>query len=80
VAPESGFTPSWRGPLLAAVVALSALFAALLFAALASVARQRDLLAETVAANIRLADTTARLHQEKERMDVLLVRQYELLR
>ena len=32
------------------------------------------------AANRNLAETTKRLEEEKERMDVLLVRQYDLLR
>ncbi|KAG2443736.1 hypothetical protein HXX76_002082 [Chlamydomonas incerta] len=80
VAPASGFEPSWRDPLIAAVVIISFIIASLLFVTMASFKRQRLLLQETVAANLNLAETTKRLEEEKERMDVLLVRQYDLLR
>ncbi|KAG2443735.1 hypothetical protein HXX76_002081 [Chlamydomonas incerta] len=80
VAPQEGFEPSWRDPLIAAVVIIAFIIASLLFVALASFRRQRLLLHETVAANLNLAETTKRLEEEKERMDVLLVRQYDLLR
>ncbi|KAG2500643.1 hypothetical protein HYH03_001410 [Edaphochlamys debaryana] len=79
VVPSDGFQPSWRGPVIAAVVVVSLLVAALLFVALAFFKRQRLLLQETVAALESLAETTQRLEQEKERMDVLLARQYDLL-
>ncbi|KAG2500646.1 hypothetical protein HYH03_001413 [Edaphochlamys debaryana] len=80
VAPENGFQPSWKGPLIAAVVVIALVISSLLFIALSSFKRQRLLLTETVAANQSLAETTRRLEEEKERMDVLLVRQYDLLR
>ncbi|KAG2438990.1 hypothetical protein HYH02_010781 [Chlamydomonas schloesseri] len=80
VAPADGFEPSWRAPLIAAVVIISFIIAALLFVTMASFKRQRLLLQETVAANLSLAETTKHLEEEKERMDVLLVRQYDLLR
>ncbi|KXZ49357.1 hypothetical protein GPECTOR_22g951 [Gonium pectorale] len=80
VAPADGFKPNWRGPLIAAVVIIALIMAFLLFLSMASFKKQRLLLQETVAANHNLAETTKRLEEEKERMDVLLVRQYELLR
>ncbi|KAG2498087.1 hypothetical protein HYH03_003845 [Edaphochlamys debaryana] len=79
VRPAKGFEPSWRGPLLAAVVFISLVMATLLLVSLASFKRQWLLLRETVAANHSLKETTRRLEEEKERMDLLLVRQYELL-
>ncbi|GFR47438.1 hypothetical protein Agub_g9161 [Astrephomene gubernaculifera] len=80
VAPANGFKVAWQAPLIAAVVAIAFIMSLLLFVAMALFKRQRLLLQETVAANRDLAETTRRLEEEKERMDVLLVRQYDLLR
>ncbi|GFR47439.1 hypothetical protein Agub_g9162 [Astrephomene gubernaculifera] len=80
VAPANGFKPSWQAPLIAAVVIIALIMSLLLFVSLASFKRQRVLLRETVAANLNLAETTKRLEEEKERMDLLLLRQYDLLR
>ncbi|GLC35482.1 hypothetical protein PLESTB_000202500 [Pleodorina starrii] len=80
VSPSGGFEPPWRGPLIAAVIIIALIISILLFVSTASFKRQALLLNETVAANRNLAETTKRLEEEKERMDVLLVRQYELLR
>ncbi|KAG2453178.1 hypothetical protein HYH02_002502 [Chlamydomonas schloesseri] len=79
VAPAGGFRTTWRDPLIAAVVALALMFSVLLFLTLAFFKKQRLLLAEMVAANKTLEETTQRLEDEKERMDVLLARQYNLL-
>ncbi|GLC49284.1 hypothetical protein PLESTB_000202400 [Pleodorina starrii] len=80
VAPKSGFEPAWKGPLIAAVIIITFIISVLLFVSLASFKRQVLLLNETVAANHKLAETTEQLQAEKERMDVLLIRQYELLK
>ncbi|GIL61309.1 hypothetical protein Vafri_15698 [Volvox africanus] len=80
VSPADGFNAPWRGPLIAAVVIIAFIISLLLFFSMASFKRQMLLLQETVAANRNLAETTKILEEEKERMDVLLVRQYELLR
>ncbi len=48
VRPQAGFDPSWRGPVVAAVVVISLLIASLLFASLASFKKQRLLLHETM--------------------------------
>ncbi len=48
VAPRSGFQPSWRAPLIAAVVVIALIISALLFVSLVSYKRQRLLLHETV--------------------------------
>ena len=48
VAPANGFEPSWRDPLIAAVVIVSFIIAALLFVTMASFKRQRLLLQQTV--------------------------------
>ncbi|GIL79156.1 hypothetical protein Vretimale_16700 [Volvox reticuliferus] len=80
VSPAGGFIAPWRGPLIAAVIIIAFIISLLLFFSMASFKRQMLLLQETVAANRNLAETTKRLEEEKERMDVLLVRQYELLR
>jgi hypothetical protein len=48
VAPAGGFEPSWKGPLIAAVVIISFIISVMLFVTLASFKRQRLLLMETV--------------------------------
>ncbi|KAG2437309.1 hypothetical protein HXX76_005966 [Chlamydomonas incerta] len=79
VAPAGGFTTTWRDPLIAAVVGLALMFSVLLFLTLTFFKKQRVLLTEMVAANKILEETTQRLEDEKDRMDVLLARQYNLL-
>ncbi|GIL79160.1 hypothetical protein Vretimale_16703 [Volvox reticuliferus] len=80
VAPAGGFAPSWTVPLIVAVLLIAMVVSALLLVAIASLRRARLLLDETVAANRNLAEAMKRLEEEKERMDVLLLRQYDLLR
>ncbi|GLI65793.1 hypothetical protein VaNZ11_009413 [Volvox africanus] len=80
VAPAGGFAPSWTVPLVVAVLLIAMVVSALLLVAIASLKRARLLLDETVAANCSLAEAMQRLEEEKERMDVLLLRQYDLLR
>ncbi|GIM13633.1 hypothetical protein Vretimale_16702 [Volvox reticuliferus] len=80
VAPRGGFEPSWKAPLIAAVVIIAFIISLLLSFSMGSFKRQKMLLQETVAANHKLAETTEQLREEKERMDVLLVRQYDLLK
>lgn len=48
VRPQAGFDPSWRGPVVAAVVVISLLISSLLFASLASFKKQRLMLHETM--------------------------------
>ncbi|GLC35525.1 hypothetical protein PLESTB_000198200 [Pleodorina starrii] len=80
VVPSDGFAPSWTVPLVVAVLLMALLVSALLLVAISSLKRARMLLEETRAANRNLAEAMKRLEEEKERMDVLLVRQYDLLR
>ncbi|GLI65794.1 hypothetical protein VaNZ11_009414 [Volvox africanus] len=80
VVPRGGFEPSWKAPLIAAVIIIAFIISLLLSFSIGSFKRQMLLLQETVAANHKLAETTEQLREEKERMDVLLVRQYDLLR
>ncbi|GIL61307.1 hypothetical protein Vafri_15698 [Volvox africanus] len=80
VVPRGGFEPSWKAPLIAAVIIIAFIISLLLGFSMGSFKRQMLLLQETVAANHKLAETTEQLREEKERMDVLLVRQYDLLK
>lgn len=77
--PEAGWRPAWERGVLAAVALASALMAALVGVIMASWAQQRHLLDEVMDRNGRLADTTAKLQDEKLRLDALLVRQYNLI-
>ncbi|KAG2443738.1 hypothetical protein HXX76_002084 [Chlamydomonas incerta] len=80
VAMAGGFKPVWQGPVIAAVVVMSFVVSTLLFITAVSLKRQRLLLWESLDTNYQLVTVTRRLEEEKERMDVLLVRQYDLLR
>ncbi|KIY94478.1 hypothetical protein MNEG_13483 [Monoraphidium neglectum] len=77
--PEDGWRPPWERGLIAAVVLVSGVVAALVGVITASWAQRRRLLSTVMEANVRLADTTAKLQEEKLRLDALLVRQYNLL-
>ncbi|KAG2438991.1 hypothetical protein HYH02_010782 [Chlamydomonas schloesseri] len=80
VAMAGGFKPVWEGPVIAAVVIMSFVVSTLLFITAVSLKRQRLLLWESLDTNYQLTTVTQRLEEEKERRDVLLVRQYDLLR
>ncbi|KAI8471632.1 MAG: hypothetical protein J3K34DRAFT_416719, partial [Monoraphidium minutum] len=77
--PEEGWRPPWERGLIATVVLASAVTAGLVGVIMASWAQQRRLLGSVMESNVRLADTTAKLQEEKLRLDALLVRQYNLL-
>ncbi|KIZ04181.1 hypothetical protein MNEG_3785, partial [Monoraphidium neglectum] len=70
--PSQGWVPSWRDPMIATAAIASALIGLLVGAVLVSRRQQGWLLAEMRSTNVALAD-------EKERMDVLLARQYNLI-
>ncbi|GBG00256.1 hypothetical protein Rsub_12900 [Raphidocelis subcapitata] len=72
VYPARGWVPGWRGPMLATTTVAAALIGLLVGAVLVGRRQQAWLLAETRAANTALA-------AEKQRMDVLLARQYNLI-
>ncbi|KAF8060038.1 serine/threonine-protein kinase [Scenedesmus sp. PABB004] len=72
VAPQGGWVPAWRGPMLATVVVISCLVGLLVLATLVSRRVQLWLLREMKLSNRALAS-------EKERTDVLLARQYNLI-
>ncbi|EFJ39018.1 hypothetical protein VOLCADRAFT_101436, partial [Volvox carteri f. nagariensis] len=80
VVPAGGFAPAWKVPLVVAVLLMALVVSVLLLVAIASLKRAKLLLEETMAANRNLAEAMKRLEEEKERMDVLLIRQYDLLR
>eukprot|EP00775_Hariotina_reticulata_P009645 gene9645-9805_t len=72
VAPQQGWIPVWRDPMLATVIIVSLFIGALIFATLVSRCMQKTLLVEMQASN-------KALEEEKRRMDVLLARQYNLI-
>ncbi|KAI8463338.1 MAG: hypothetical protein J3K34DRAFT_149057 [Monoraphidium minutum] len=72
VKPSRGWVPSWRAPMLATASIASVLIGLLVGAVLVSRRQQSWLLTEMQATNAALAD-------EKQRMDVLLARQYNLI-
>ncbi|KAG2443737.1 hypothetical protein HXX76_002083 [Chlamydomonas incerta] len=80
VAMAGGFKPVWAGPVIAAVVIMAFIVSTLLCITAVSLKRQRLLLRESLETNNQLVTVTQRLEEEKERMDVLLARQYDLLR
>lgn len=80
ISPSSGsWEPSWKNPLIAAVIVISAIIAALVFYAMYSAKRQAQLLSSSRAANERLSQTKAILEEEKVRTDALVIRQLELI-
>ncbi|GBF87741.1 hypothetical protein Rsub_00452 [Raphidocelis subcapitata] len=76
--PANGWRPAWERPGIAAVVLGSGLMALMVGLIAASWAQQRHLLGAVMDRNVKLADTTAKLQEEKLRLDALLVRQYLL--
>eukprot|EP00878_Enallax_costatus_P013393 GHUV01014005.1.p1 GENE.GHUV01014005.1~~GHUV01014005.1.p1 ORF type:complete len:832 (+),score=111.45 GHUV01014005.1:893-3388(+) len=77
--PQSGWRPSWEKGLIAVAVLCSFVVAVLVATIMASWAQQQKLLGDVMASNKQLADTTAKLQDEKLRLDALLVRQYNLV-
>ncbi|KXZ45700.1 hypothetical protein GPECTOR_51g685 [Gonium pectorale] len=74
-----GWNPTWRNPLIVMVVILSQVLALLVFAVLVSRLQQRRLFREVVEAAGQLAHTTRTLEEEKNRMQALLARHYDLI-
>ncbi|KAG2431465.1 hypothetical protein HXX76_009480 [Chlamydomonas incerta] len=74
-----GWVPSWRAPLIAMVVIVSVVLSALVFVVVVSRVQQRRLLREVVTAAGQLACTTRTLEDEKNRMQALLARHYDLI-
>mmetsp|Transcript_4672 Transcript_4672/g.14117 ORF Transcript_4672/g.14117 Transcript_4672/m.14117 type:complete len:888 (-) Transcript_4672:1869-4532(-) len=79
VAPEGGWQPGWKWPMVAAVIVISFVFSLMVFVMMVSLKQQSLLLHEVVLINGQLAETTYELKEEKARMDVMLVRQYNLI-
>ncbi|WIA08278.1 hypothetical protein OEZ85_007721 [Tetradesmus obliquus] len=77
--PQGGWRPSWEHGAIAAVVLGSAVLALLVATIMALWAQQQRLLGDVLERNTQLAETTAKLQEEKLRLDALLVRQYNLL-
>jgi uncharacterized protein YlxW (UPF0749 family) len=65
---EGGWYPSWKWPVVAAVVIISFIIALLVFIMSVSLKHQTWLLSEMVRTNKALAQTTRDLHQEQSRM------------
>ncbi|PNW79397.1 hypothetical protein CHLRE_09g413400v5 [Chlamydomonas reinhardtii] len=74
-----GWVPSWRAPLIAMVVIVSVVLSMLVFVVVVSRVQQRRLLREVVRAAAQLACTTRTLEEEKNRMQALLARHYDLI-
>ncbi|KAG2491275.1 hypothetical protein HYH03_010282 [Edaphochlamys debaryana] len=74
-----GWVPSWKAPIIALVVILSVVLSTLVLAVLVSRAQQRKLFRDVVEAAGQLANTTRSLEDEKNRMQALLARHYDLL-
>ena len=80
ISPSQGsWQPSWRNPLIATVIVISAIIAALVFYAIWSSKKQAQLLRASRAANTSLAQTKAILEKEKVRTDALVLRQLDLI-
>ncbi|KAG2484907.1 hypothetical protein HYH03_016293 [Edaphochlamys debaryana] len=74
-----GWEPAWMWPLVAMVVVMSVVLSTLVMLALVGRAQQRLLLTEVLSANEKLEEAARVLLQEKERMEALLKRQYNLI-
>ena len=80
ISPSSGtWEPSWKNPLIAAVIVIAAIISALVFYALFSSKKQAQLLRTSCATNEKLAQTKGVLEEEKVRTDALVLRQMELI-
>ncbi|KAG1672492.1 hypothetical protein FOA52_002800 [Chlamydomonas sp. UWO 241] len=79
VYPYDGWESSWKWPVIAAVIVISFFISLMVFVVMVSLKQQGWLLSEMLAINKELAETTSRLEAEKARMDVMLVRQYNLI-
>ncbi|EFJ42183.1 hypothetical protein VOLCADRAFT_107375 [Volvox carteri f. nagariensis] len=79
VSRTGGWVPSWKAPLIAMVVILSFVLSLLVFAVLVSRVQQRRLLRDVVEAAGKLASTTRILEDEKNRMQALLARHFDLI-
>ncbi|GIL91710.1 hypothetical protein Vretimale_14832 [Volvox reticuliferus] len=79
VADARGWSPNWKWPLVAMVVAMSLLLSVLVGLALVGRTQQHLLLEEVLSANRQLEDAATALLSEKERMEALLRRQYNLI-
>ncbi|GFR42839.1 hypothetical protein Agub_g3797 [Astrephomene gubernaculifera] len=74
-----GWVPSWRAPLIVMVVIVSLILSLLVFAVLVSRVQQRRLFRDVVEAAGQLANTSRTLEEEKNRMQALLARHYDLI-
>uniref|UniRef100_A0A383VFW0 Protein kinase domain-containing protein n=1 Tax=Tetradesmus obliquus TaxID=3088 RepID=A0A383VFW0_TETOB len=77
--PAAGWRPAWEKGLAATAVLGAGIIGVLVGTILASWAQQQKLLGEVMERNEQLAETTAKLQEEKMRLDALLVRQYNLV-
>eukprot|EP00798_Chlamydomonas_sp_ICE-L_P005243 gene5242-18474_t len=79
VEPEDGWNPVWEAGLVAGVVIIALVISCLLGAFLWMHARQGELLQESRATSAILEKTAQELTREKDRLDTMLVRQYDLM-
>jgi len=79
VIPEDEWIPSWRAPTIAGVVIGSVLVAILICSVLVNRMQHIMALQELKESNKCLEETTRNLKEEKQRLDALLVRQYNLI-
>ncbi|GLI63679.1 hypothetical protein VaNZ11_006717 [Volvox africanus] len=79
VSRTGGWVPSWKAPLIAMVVIISLILSLLVFVVLVSRVQQRRLLRDVVEAAGKLASTTRTLEEEKNRMQALLARHFDLI-
>ncbi|KAG1672489.1 hypothetical protein FOA52_002797 [Chlamydomonas sp. UWO 241] len=79
VYPFDGWESGWKWPVVAAVIVISFLISLMVFVMLLSLKQQGWLLSEMLVVNTELAETTSRLEAKKARLDVMLVRQYNLI-
>ena len=76
---DGSWYPAWEGPVIAAVVILAVIVSLLLFLSLFFYSRQKDQLQSTILANSDLKIVTKNLEDERQRLDDLVVRQYQVL-
>ena len=79
ISPNDGWQPSWRNPLIAAVVVISLVVSILVLVTIVGVYRQRDLLKESREANVNLVTLAQNLEQEKRGTEALVARQLNLI-
>ena len=76
---DGSWRPNWEGPVIAAVVILAVIVSFLLFLSLFFYSQQKDQLQSTIDANEGLKKVTRSLEDERQKLDDLVDRQYQVL-